>query len=546
MAEEIVSQMQERINQLESELESQKTSTTKAFMSKSLKFFSRMTGQFAKIQFPKTEEVLEEPSLIKQMSRNTFLTHTLSRINDEKQKKSKLEEEISAQEEKLRKEFEAKVTAMKQGYAPILEERQQKLKSLVNSISSEITGSIICDDQKAYLVDSFDSESLKVLMVQLLDNNGIAFEDTKEVSKNLEDLGTLSALPRQEAEAFLSNLENNKIRIQYQIVTIDENEQICCPVHIEPSGISLQNYEIRFNKEQNQINEVVNKEEGKVRFEAIQISDECGLVQESLIEVFTEELSPNILNVVHVHLDDMKEEVPIEAVYILPEQSSEDYQEWKLDARGLELRYKVIVKNGQVQDILYNTGNSTEKLHFIERRIKLGDYLRIDEGSIAQVTGVPTGLLARDWKGMDEEVQSNYNVQVPQGFCQKRHLEEMPGLLDIKILMVKGELQTSPKEVSMPVCQCEELSEAEKQEVTSYLSNLDLQKKQTLENSLVELKEKLKSWVASQELLDELRELTFRAREALTANESLRPKWGSVLNQADRTIRLIATELRYS
>jgi hypothetical protein len=67
---------------------------------------------------------------------------------------------------------------------------------------------------------------------------------------------------------------------------------------------------------------------------------------ESIVEVFTEMVNENVINICHIHLDDMSDEVPFEVVYILDHQTWEDYKDFNVDARGVPLRYKIIVKSG--------------------------------------------------------------------------------------------------------------------------------------------------------------------------------------------------------
>ena len=75
--------------------------------------------------------------------------------------------------------------------------------------------------------------------------------------------------------------------------------------------------------------------------------------------------------------------------------------------------------------------------------MSIGDYVRIDDG-IAQVSLVPTGMLARDWQAQEQEIPTLVNLKLPVNYCSKRHIEELPGLVDIKTVMRNGEIEIDP------------------------------------------------------------------------------------------------------
>jgi len=95
-------------------------------------------------------------------------------------------------------------------------------------------------------------------------------------------------------------------------------------------------------------------------------------VAHSVVEVFTNEVSNNVLNIMHIHVEDMSEEIPVDIVYILPEQTWEEYKDFTTDHLGRDLRYKIIVRDSMINAILVNTGASIEEVFFIEKRFKEG------------------------------------------------------------------------------------------------------------------------------------------------------------------------------
>jgi hypothetical protein len=44
------------------------------------------------------------------------------------------------------------------------------------------------------------------------------------------------------------------------------------------------------------------------------------------------------------------------------------------DSKGRPLRYKIVVRDGRVKSILYNTGSRIADIKFVERQFKIGEY----------------------------------------------------------------------------------------------------------------------------------------------------------------------------
>lgn len=59
------------------------------------------------------------------------------------------------------------------------------------------------------------------------------------------------------------------------------------PFNILPPGISLQEYEINFNKASQAIEKVTHKQDGDVQFLAQLIDQDIGFVMQSVVEVYT-------------------------------------------------------------------------------------------------------------------------------------------------------------------------------------------------------------------------------------------------------------------
>jgi len=86
-----------------------------------------------------------------------------------------------------------------------------------------------------------------------------------------------------------------------------------------------------------------------------------------------------MLNIVHVHLNDMGDEATVEVDYMTEGQKIEDFHKFDLDISGRPLRYKIIVADMKISCILYNTGKSVEQVPFEELRRNVGDFVTFND-----------------------------------------------------------------------------------------------------------------------------------------------------------------------
>mmetsp|Transcript_21412 Transcript_21412/g.25124 ORF Transcript_21412/g.25124 Transcript_21412/m.25124 type:complete len:214 (-) Transcript_21412:806-1447(-) len=161
-----------------------------------------------------------------------------------------------------------------------------------------------------------------------------------------------------------------KLIVKYQVID-SEGEPLCLTNQVLPEGLNLNQYDFKFNKNERRINEVVNKEYGPVVFDGQQIDQEASYVMGSRVSVYTTLIQKpfgndiaEILNIIHVHLSDMSDFTSIDVVYLKKGETRDQHMEFGTDEMGTILRYKILVKNLAVHEILYNTGSSVEVVPF--------------------------------------------------------------------------------------------------------------------------------------------------------------------------------------
>lgn len=526
----------------------------KAFVSQKLSFVSSVQKGVAKIEFPLSllRVPSEEPVLSRALSTNSYISHVISEIEVISSKKKEIEAAVEEKKTEIFSKAEQEVQEFRDSFTGQLCNLSEETNKFIQSISNELKGSLILETetQKMFKFEDLNSESLQVTLTQIKDSNGLALKQGKTVTESIFEFKKYRAVIKSEGDQILSTLSSSTMNIYYQLIEIENNEKVCCPVSITPEFITLQDYEIKFNNSQSEITEVLNKTDGPVLFTTVVVSEDCGLLQTSMIEVFTSVVSDHIFNIVHLHIDDMKDEVPLEAVYMLPDQTSSEYEDWSQDALGRNLRYKVLVKSGQVDSILYNTGSTTEKIHFVERRLENGKLMAYNE-NIVQILSVPTGLLSRDWLGAKSNCDEVARRKTIEGHCVSRYVEDIPGYIDVKVIIENGKLSQEQREIAVPACFLHALSQSEVEEVNQVLKKQKDSVVEEAEGKVAKIQNMVNDYLtmsvkANREFLNELTELVRQVKEVMGSHSELQEKHSGVIGQAERTIRNLALDLRFN
>ena len=79
-----------------------------------------------------------------------------------------------------------------------------------------------------------------------------------------------------------------------------------------------------------------------------------------------------ILNIIMITLNDMSESTSLDVVYLKRGETRQNHLEFTTDEMGVLLRYRILVKNLAIHEILYNTGSSVEVVPFQEFRYEVG------------------------------------------------------------------------------------------------------------------------------------------------------------------------------
>ena len=185
-----------------------------------------------------------------------------------------------------------------------------------------------------------------------------------------------------------------------------------------------------------------------------------GFVSSSSIKVYTTLYSKDILNILHIHLNDTSQEITIDSDFLEKDEPVINHKVFTVDAMGKRLTYKLIFKDYKLTNIFYSVSNDyIDEPPFEEIRITPNNYVKILKGEYknyyGQVKDFPIGMLARKDKDLGDLKRMSSSGFQKEGYCPDRHLEELPGFVSVQILFTSGSPPQQIKEpinISIPVC----------------------------------------------------------------------------------------------
>jgi hypothetical protein len=74
---------------------------------------------------------------------------------------------------------------------------------------------------------------------------------------------------------------------------------------------------------------ILNKECGAIKYYEVNVDIECGYVEGSILKIYSSEYSQGMLNIVHVHVNDMSDQVTLEVTYMADGETLASYHEFK-------------------------------------------------------------------------------------------------------------------------------------------------------------------------------------------------------------------------
>ena len=75
-------------------------------------------------------------------------------------------------------------------------------------------------------------------------------------------------------------------------------------------------YKINNNGTTKDIMSVISNRFGKIKYKAIKLAADAGLVLGGMVKIWTHQFRPQILNIVHIHVNDIADEVTLDVRYL--------------------------------------------------------------------------------------------------------------------------------------------------------------------------------------------------------------------------------------
>ena len=360
--------------------------------------------------------------------------------------------------------------------------------NFLKNIDSKFIGRIIVYNYNNYQLKSINIKEKNFRALRLFDSNGIAcnykIHETIKFYQNIpiDSLFINSYfLSQNESEKIMKEYENSKniLKIYYQIQNDPDNrlEKIVIPYKVIPDNIEIAQYDIKVNN--NQIKEIIHRESNVfVKFESFLIGEmgnNIGLISSSIIKVYTTLYNKNILNILHLHLNDTSQEITIDSEFLEKNDNILEHKVSSRDAMGKLLTYKLLFKDYKLIKIYYFVNdNYIDEPNFEEIRFNPNGIVKILNGDYKNYFGkikqFPLGMLARKDKNNNND-DDNLDIKKMKSFgypkigiCKERSLEELPGFLSIEVMFLPGNNIEELKEyisISIPCCHLYPLSAKE-------------------------------------------------------------------------------------
>ena len=388
---------------------------------------------------------------------------------------------------------------------------------------------IIVYNSIQYIIKSINPKENVLHCVRLYDPNKLKVNISIQLKLKIytkipiESLfDTSYILSKQESDGIISEYNNdnkNYITIHYSLQDFGYEKEIT-PRKVEPETIDLNEYNI--STSDTSITSVQHKlTQCFVAFEQRFIgninSSSLGLVPTSEIKVYTTFYNKDVLNILHIHMDDTSQEIAIDSEFLEKTDKIANHKLFTTDGSGKRLNYKLLFQNNKLVKIFYSLSNDyIDEPPFKEIRFTPNCMIKINKGEfkhfIGKITQFPLGMLARKDKGNNAlESMKSFGYE-KEGKCGDRHLEELPGFVSLEVefqpdLDNKGEviMLEEPITLSIPICHLIPLTFKEQNELEKI--RIIQQEKQQNEmdeqiNDAYSLFKKYEEYLNNEKLLD--------------------------------------------
>ena len=181
-------------------------------------------------------------------------------------------------------------------------------------------------------------------------------------------------------------------------------------------------------------------------FESVNVGDgqKAGLVANDPIKVYTTLYNKDILNILHIHLNDTSQEITIDSEFLENNENILNHKIFTTDVSGRRLTYKLIFKQYKLIKIYYCMSiDFIDEPPFQEIKFSPNGYVKIAKGEFKNYYGkikqFPIGMLARKDNEETELKKMKSFGEKKEGYCGDRHLDGLTGFVSIEIKFYPGD-----------------------------------------------------------------------------------------------------------
>ena len=398
---------------------------------------------------------------------------------------------------------------------------------MIDTFNSTYRGRILLSENAYYIIQEVIMKEKNIRCLRLYDQNGIHSDLKLQGTIRRYQLISLSTLFEssiilsvEESKIIINNFNNDtthflKILYQLQDVPGSKDKEIL-PYKVIPETVDINQYE--FVIQNNIIKEVRHRDSDCfVNFEPVligEVKNDLGLVASSLIKVYTTLYNKDILNIMHIHINDTSQEITIDSEFLEKDEPILNHKVFPTDSMGKKLKYKFIIKDYKLVKIYYAMSNDyIDEPEFQEVRFIPNGFVKIAKGEYknytARIRQFPLGMLAR--KDKDDTVikkMNSFGIQ-KEGVCGDRHFAELPGFVVLEILFEprkEGAVLDKPIGVNIPLCHLIPLSPKENIEYEKRLVKSTVIKENENIDKVLTVYEKYKQYemyLSNQKLMDD-------------------------------------------
>jgi len=453
---------------------------------------------------------------------------------------------FKSQTEGINKRKEEKLAEKTFKYDLNINRAKDLIEHKFNNYRNKFTGRVMNYNDSLCLIYETNIKEGMIKYIRLYDQYGIKINiDFQEKSNSFEYLSfeylieNSFILSQEESENIMANYKSdttNVLRIYYHLIDpfvsqdvsmnnrnrINQNnimqneidlhirragrEKEIIPYKILPKNIDINKYNLELSE--NKIKEVRTKDNNSlVYFEAILIKEEIDkklniLISTSSLKVYTSLYNKDIVNIIHMHLNDTSEEIALDSVFLEKNDDILKHKNFEVDYRGKKLNYKLLFRDYKLVKIFYNVSSEfIDEPQFEEVRINKDKIVRIHSHEIykdyfAKVKNISLGMIARKDKGNTDLIDKFSSSEIKKSsYCSERHLEELPGFIDLELLFDPNKtLIDEPVQISLPVCNLAPLNPKDELVFQKSMIKLQMKKKKQSSESLNQIYDEYKNY----------------------------------------------------